>query len=138
MPAHDIFHGQVKNALIKDGWTITDDPLKIKWRKKKLFVDLGAEKLLAAEKGERKIAVEIKSFVGKSDTNDLEDAVGQYVLYETLLEETNSDRTLYLAVHNIAFEAVFVQSFGAVLLKKGTVRLLVFDPRKEEILQWIP
>ncbi len=26
MPAKDIYHNEVKNALIKDGWTITDDP----------------------------------------------------------------------------------------------------------------
>lgn len=70
-------------------FTLSDHLLKIEGRKKKLFVDWSAEKLLAAEKGERKIAVEIKSFVGKSDINDLEDAVGQYVLYETLLEEIN-------------------------------------------------
>jgi hypothetical protein len=29
MPAKDIYHETVKNALIKDGWTITDDPLKL-------------------------------------------------------------------------------------------------------------
>jgi hypothetical protein len=29
MPAKDFFHNAVRTALIKDGWTITDDPLKI-------------------------------------------------------------------------------------------------------------
>ena len=137
MPAYDIFHETVKRALIKDGWTITDDPLKIEWRKKKVYIDLGAERLLTANKSDQKIAIEVKSFVGKSDTVDLEAAIGQFALYEVLLKETRSDRTLYLAVHNIAYEAVFVKSFDALLLENGTVRLLVFDPDKEEVLQWI-
>ncbi len=60
MPAKDIFHDNIKNALIKDGWRITDDPLKLQWGNKDLYVDLGAEKLIAAEKENQKIAVEIK------------------------------------------------------------------------------
>src|SRR3954452_5260251 len=61
MPARDIYHETVKRALIKDGWTITHDPLKLSWGGKDMFVDLGATQLLAAEKGEQHIAVEIKS-----------------------------------------------------------------------------
>ena len=50
MPARDIYHNQVKNALIKAGWEITDDPLSIQFGGIDLYVDLGAEKLIAAEK----------------------------------------------------------------------------------------
>lgn len=82
MPARDIYHDAVKNALIKDGWIITQDPLSLRIGKKDLFIDLGAEKLLAAEKGSDKIAVEIKSFVGSSEIRDLENALGQFVLYQ--------------------------------------------------------
>jgi hypothetical protein len=77
MPARDIYHDAVKNALIKDGWTITDDPLHLRWGLKDLYVDLGAEKLFAAEKEGRKIAVEVKSFIGASEIYDLENALGQ-------------------------------------------------------------
>ncbi|MEB3282115.1 MAG: element excision factor XisH family protein [Lyngbya sp.] len=31
MPAKDFYHDTVKNALIKDGWRITNDPLRLKW-----------------------------------------------------------------------------------------------------------
>ncbi len=55
----------VKKALIKDGWTITDDPLTLKFGNTELYVDLGAEKVLAAEKEGQKIAVEVKSFFGE-------------------------------------------------------------------------
>ena len=80
MSARDHYHPAVKRALIKDGWTITDDPLRIRLqRSRNLYIDLGAERLLAAERGTEKIAVEIKSFLGQSDVRDLEDAVGQFV-----------------------------------------------------------
>jgi hypothetical protein len=65
MPRRDFLHDSVKNALIKAAWTITDDPFRIFFGIRKVFVDLGAERnLLAAENGIEKIAVEIKSFVG--------------------------------------------------------------------------
>ena len=44
MSAKDIFHETVKLALIKDGWTITSDPLTIRSDSIKLEIDLGAEK----------------------------------------------------------------------------------------------
>ena len=42
--AKDIIHNAVKNALIKDGWTITDDPLTLTYEDATVFVDLGAER----------------------------------------------------------------------------------------------
>ena len=62
---------------VKEGWEITNDPLKLQWGNKDLYVDLGAEKLLAAQKGSQKIAVEVKSFVGNSQVADLQQALGQ-------------------------------------------------------------
>jgi len=48
MPARDTCHDSIKNALIKDGWTITHDPLRLQWGVKDMYVDLGAEKIVAA------------------------------------------------------------------------------------------
>lgn len=138
MPARDIYHDVVKNALIKDGWTITHDPLRLKWGKKDLYVDLGAEQVLAAQKGDVKIAVEIKSFVGKSEMDDLERALGQFTLYTTVLDKTEPDRTLYLAVRKATYQDVFDDPMGKLLLDNRQVRLIVFDDDKETILQWIP
>ncbi len=137
MPAKDIYHNTVKNALIKDGWTITHDPLILSIGKKDLFVDLGAEKLIAAEKDSRKIAVEIKSFIGKSSVNDLENALGQYILYSQVLLEKQDDRVLYLAIKYSAYEDIFEEPIGKILLKRKIVNLLVFNPKKEEVMEWI-
>src|SRR5437764_4944222 len=99
MPAKNIYHDVVVRALTSDGWTITHDPLTLSFGGKDLFVDLGAEQAtLAAEKGGRKIAVEIQSFVGPSPVRDLQEAVGQYEVYRAVLAETEPERAPYLAV----------------------------------------
>jgi hypothetical protein len=137
MPARDIYHNVVRNALIKDGWIITHDPFRLHAGSKDLYVDLGAEQLIAAEKKEKKIAVEIKSFIGSSIVADLEQALGQYILYHDILTETESDRILYLAVRKTVFDDIFEEPIGKILLKNSRIRLTVFDPKKEEIVRWL-
>ena len=88
MPARNLHHNSVKTALIKDNWNVTHDPLSLKWGIKYLYVDLGAEKLLTAEKGTSKIAVEVKSFTGLSEMRELEVAIGQYLVYNDSLAES--------------------------------------------------
>src|SRR5438045_800907 len=92
MPAKDVYHDAVKNALIRDGWTITHDPYTLSYGRRDVYVDLGAEKPIAAEKDGRKIAVEVKSFIGPSEVHDLEMAIGQYVLYGFVISRVESDR----------------------------------------------
>lgn len=138
MPARDRYHEQVRHALIKDGWTITDDPLRLKWGKKDLYVDLGAEQLLTAEKGLHKIAVEVKSFVGQSEVADLEKALGQYILYCEILSTLQPDRQLYLAVSEETFANLFEEPIGQILLQRQRLQLMVFDPIVEVIRQWTP
>jgi hypothetical protein len=96
MAAKDIFHDVVKIALQKDGWTITDDPLHIRLGGViDMYIDLGAEKVIAAEKAGRKIAVEIKSFLGPSTLTEFHLALGQFMNYRYAIEDTEPDRVLY-------------------------------------------
>jgi hypothetical protein len=138
MPARNRYHRQVVRALEKDGWTITRDPFHLAWGGRDLYVDLAAEKLIAAEKGERRIAVEIQSFFGESEMEDLQHALGQFTLYKDILERLEPDRTLYMAVVNEIYLDVFEEPIGQLLLTNQRVRLLVFDPWDEEIKRWIP
>lgn len=138
MTRKDIYHDAVKQALQDDGWTITHDQFRLKLGNKRLAADLGAERLIDAEKGLRKIVVEVKSFIGRSDVRDLERALGQYVLYRQVMTETGVNRELYLAVPERAYETVFQIPLGAVLLKNEIVRLIVFDDKREVIVRWIP
>ena len=138
MPAKDFYHDRVKVALTKEGWTITDDPLPLKLGKRDLFVDLGAERLLGARKGKRKIAVEVKSFVGASEVTELERSLGQCVLYEDVLSISEPDRSLYLAISEEVAAGIFSEPLGQLLIARNRFRLLVFDPNREEISKWIP
>lgn len=137
MPAKDLYHETVKMALIKDGWTITNDPLKLQWGLRELFVDLGAKKLLAAQKGEQLIAVEIKSFISASPIADLENALGQYIIYSNILEEVEQERLLYLAIRKAIYRDFFQEPIGNLIIQKNHLRLLVFDAKEEAISQWI-
>lgn len=137
MPAKDIYHDCVKNALIKDGWNITNDPLSLKIGKKDIFIDLAAEKLLIAEKQNQKIALEIKSFISSSEVEDLKNALGQYILYDKILKYQLSELILYLAIRQAVFDRLFTEEIGQILLQDKTIKLIVFDPEKEVITQWI-
>ncbi len=138
MPARDKLHDHVRGALVNDGWTITHDPLHLRWGTKDMYVDLGAERFLGAEKGDRKIAVEIKSFLNPSLMEALENALGQFVLYDDVLERVEPARTLYLAVSARIYREIFEEPVGQLLLSKGRVRLLVFSTETEVIEQWTP
>ncbi|WP_420485340.1 element excision factor XisH family protein [Iningainema tapete] len=63
MSAKDRFHDLVKSALIRDGWTITYELFPIDYGDVQMQIDLGAERLVAAQRGSEKIAVEVKSFI---------------------------------------------------------------------------
>lgn len=138
MAARDVYHEAVKHALVKEGWVITHDPLRLHWGRKDRYVDLGAEQLLAATKAGRRIAVEIKSFLGRSPITDLERSLGQYVLYHTILTQTEPERLLYLAIREAVFLDLFEEPIGQLLLAEARIRLLVFNPHTEEISRWIP
>ncbi|MFB2838619.1 XisH family protein [Floridanema evergladense] len=136
--AKDVFHQQVKNALTKEGWNITHDPLTIRISQAvKLQIDLAAETMLAAERDSEKIAVEIKSFVGDSDISAFHTALGQYLNYCQALEEQEPDRIVYLAVPVETYQDFFQLPFIQRSLRRYQIKLIIYDPKQEEIKQWI-
>ena len=137
MPAKDTYHDALRSALVKDGWTITDDPFRLVWGERDFYVDLGAERVVAAEKAGKRIAVEVKSFLGASPMRDLELALGQFLLYRSILEEQEPDRVLFLAIPDEAAE-ILDEPVGQLLIAKHLIQAVVFDAQKEEILRWIP
>ena len=136
MPARDKVHQQVVNALRKDGWTITHDPLKVIWKKRKLQIDLGAERLLAAQKGDDKIAVEIKSFIGANDLEDLYQALGQFILYRIALSVKDPERRLFLAIRAEIYQEIFADEEGESLRAKEGINILVVHTNLEEFVLW--
>ena len=137
MSAKDLIHEAVRNALIKDGWSITDDPLTFEYAGVRVFADVGAERVIGAERNNHKIAVEIKSFVGRSLFHDLEGALGQYIVYRRFLQKSESSRQLYLAINYLIHETDFQAEAVQMLLQEEQVSLLVVDVTAEEVKQWI-
>ena len=136
--AKDVFHQQVKNALIKEGWNITHDPLTIRISEAvKLQIDLAAETTIAAERDSEKIAVEIKSFIGDSDISSFHTALGQYLNYSQALEEQEPNRTVYLAIPFETYYDFFQLPFIQRMLQRYQVKLMIYDPKQEEVRQWI-
>ncbi|MEH1816256.1 MAG: XisH family protein [Nostoc sp.] len=137
MPAKDVYHDVVKNALIKDGWIITADPYPIKYEEVKLFADLAGEKTIAASREGKQIVIEIKSFLSRSPMRDFETALGQYLIYKAFLSLENPERELYLAIGEIIYEDFFQKVAIQLLVAKYQVSLLVVDMNKQEIVKWI-
>ncbi len=137
MPAKDIYHNEVKNALLKDGWTITADPYFIKYEDAELYADLAAEKPIAAQRQGQKIVVEIKSFVGRSLMYDFHGALGQYMVYRNLIQLTEPEYKLYLAIDDIVYKNFFQRKSIQLITNENKLLLIVVEMEKEEIMQWI-
>ena len=139
MPALDRDHQIVRHALEKEGWTITHDPLRLEIDDDDLYVDLGAERVIAADKGTRKIAVEIKTFSGASKIADLQGAIGQYILYRVALLELEPERELYLAVPQTTLVNRFQKrKLWSAFVAKEQCKIFGYDIESEEITEWFP
>jgi hypothetical protein len=138
MPAKDLYHDIVVEALKADGWTITDDQLYLGYGERDLWADLGAERVpVIAQKRTERIAVEIKGFLNPSPVDDLQSAIGQFIMYRDVLAETEPDRILYLAITQRAWDSIFSEALGRLVLERQRLRLIVFDPKSERIIKWI-
>jgi hypothetical protein len=137
MSAKDLFHGAVRRGLEKDQWSISSDPLELEWEEVTVKIDLAAERLIAAERGEEKIAVEIKSFIGTSAISDFHTALGQFLNYRMMLEVNDPDRQLYLAVPIETYETFFQSRFAQATIARHQLKLIVYAPIAEEIVTWI-
>lgn len=134
--AKDLFHDVVRRALEKDGWIITDDPLFLRFGGIEMYIDLGADQILAAERGTEKIAVEIKSFLAPSATVEFNAALGQFLKYQLALEQVQPDLLLYLAIPVDTYDSFFTLELPQLLTQRHQVHLIVYDPEEEVIILW--
>ncbi|MDB9455603.1 XisH family protein [Dolichospermum circinale CS-534/05] len=137
MPARDRFHNAVKTGLEKQGWKITHDPLTVSFELGDMYIDLGADKILAAERENEKIAVEIKSFFNTSAISEFHTALGQFINYRLALSEQEADRTLYLAVPIDTYTSFFTIRLVQNIIKTYQLKLITYQPETEDIIEWI-
>ena len=135
MPAEDKIHNAVRSALIKDGWTITNEPFTLEYGSDRFYADICAQR--EEEAARRVIVVEVKSFVGASPMREFELALGQYEIYRDLLEMNALDYDLYLAIDTDAYTKLTLRPTFAMICTRHRVALLIVEAKTEEIVQWI-
>ena len=137
MPRKDRIHEAVKNALVKDGWTITHDPYRIEYEDADVYADLRVEKGADGKPRRRVLVIEVKEFVGPSPMDRLEEALGQYLVYRTFLRQTAPDEQLYLAVDKPSYDALFSRKSFQRIVTDYALALLIVDVLQEEVAEWI-
>ena len=135
--ARDKTHAFFKETLEKEGWNVTDDPLYLKMGSIPIHIDLGAEKLIAAEKGNEKIAVEIKTFGIISFITALYEAVGKFIIYRKALAVLKPDRTLYLAIPDDVFKKIDKEPILKAVFIEEKIKLILYKTDIQLITSWI-
>ncbi len=137
MPRKDTYHDDVRVALEKDGWTITDDPMRIRWEGSIYYPDLGAERFIAAEKNSEKIAIEIKTFGGDDFNSEFYSALGQYDTYTIAFSDIEPDRKVILAVSDDIFKSYFERKSVQKIIELKKISIVIYNVKNQEIEKWI-
>lgn len=136
--AKDLYHEHVREALIFDGWSITHDPYYLDLDDRApMEIDLGAEKLLCAERGTERILVEVKSFINRSLTYDFHQAYGQFRIYRRGVAKVAPELILFMAIPEDAYIELQTRPFYMELITEEDIKLLVFNPLTKRISSWI-
>jgi hypothetical protein len=134
MPARDRYHVAVKQALIKDGWQIVQEQVLFVVENRNVWIDLKASK--ASE--QRTILIEVKGFEGRSQVDDLMAAIGKFVVYRAVIDASGGKNVpLYLTIPEKAYQNIMNEQIGKLARQQAQVKLLVFDPDREEVSAWI-
>lgn len=137
MPAKDAIHEAVKSALIKDGWTIIEEPFTLEYESDRFYADLCAIREGTDGAAQRVIVVEVKSFAGASPMREFEQALGQYEIYRDLLEMNALDYEIYLAIDRDAHRKLKLRPTFRLICFRHRVALLIVAAKNQEIVEWI-
>lgn len=136
MSAKDKFHDVVKDALKDDGWRVTHDQFPLNIGGVEMYIDLAAEPLIAAEKEDKKIAVEVKSFIQPSKISEFHAAVGQFMNYRRALHQEDPERHLYLAVPSHVYRTFFSLAFIQESVEEYQLHLVIYDINTKAVVEW--
>jgi XisH protein len=135
--ARDLFHNVVKEALIKDGWTITHDPYPLHSRREGgLSTDIGAEKIILAENNAKRIAVEVKSFVHMSILHEFLKASGQYLSYSKIIVKNDPERFLYVAMPTFVYYRIIQYDWVVEVMEDLKMKVILYNSEKIIIEEW--
>jgi hypothetical protein len=135
--ARDKIHDVFRQALELDGWFVTDDPLFLRVGKIPIHIDLGAEKILGAEREGVKIAIEVKTFGKASLITALYEAVGKFIVYRKALEVLKPERVLYLAMPEDAFNQLNREPILAKMFTDEKIKIVLYQTDSQKITSWL-
>jgi hypothetical protein len=127
----------VEIALQKEGWTIVASPKTMRANEEDFFIDLEAERgVTSGSENAESAYIEVKCFqtAGKYKREDFYIAIGQYIVYRTIMKIKAFDVDLYLAMPADVFDK-FTKPIRSVL-EINNIHLIV-DLVEERITQWI-
>lgn len=87
--------------------------------------------LIAAQRDNEKIAVEIKSFLVPSTLSEFHTALGQFLNYRIVLREKQPERVLYLAVNLETYNDFFSRQLPKLSIQEYRLKLIIFDAVQE-------
>lgn len=133
MPAKDAHHNIVVNALKKDGWDVTGEQVRLIIADRWMWIDIQADKI--DEK--LSVLIEVKGFENiSSPIAYLHSVVGQYMVYRVVLDYLEWEHPLYLAVPDHAFNDILSEEIAIEVIKRVSMKILIFSVEREEIIQW--
>jgi hypothetical protein len=134
VPTKDFYHDTVIRALIRDGWTILKEQVRLTFNDRYMWIDLQAVK----QSESRVILIEIKELDDVDSPIDaLANALGKYLLYRMGLQSAGSQIPLYMAVSENSYNGILSSAIGVQTRNEFKIALLVFDPLQEVITRWI-
>lgn len=136
MPNEDRYHSVVLRCLQKAGWKILKEQEYVSIgthheTNRRLFIDIKAQN----DSGEI-VLVEVKG-LEQSPVHELMVMLGQYLTYRIALDYLSIDIPLYVAIPVPAYNGIIQHVLGQEVMNRYAISLLVFDPIKEEIDQWM-
>lgn len=136
MPAFDVCHEQVVHALEKDGWQIVVEHEQYRYQHRSIYVDFRAER---QENGSTQniLLAEVKCFTDeKAHTTDLYIAIGQYLMYQEMLDRLSVVTPSYLVIPASIYDTVF-EEVARRLARRHGIKLITVNLAMEAIEQWI-
>ena len=126
MPARGRYHQQVRTALEKDGWTITQDAFRVSYGGHELTAEFAAER---EREGDSPECIAVQVATGDTDPSSVgfQRTLGRFMLCDMVLSEMRSPRRLFLAITRLAFEAICADDTIRHGLSSAGVRMLVLD-----------
>lgn len=137
MPKKDNFHDTVKIALEKELWHITNDPLFVPTEGgTNFFIDLGAERIIGAEKNGENIAVEIKSFSGNSPMYSFYEILGQFLVYKMALREQIQSWKLFIAISDTGFKKLDDSPILNKAMQEYQLKFVIINSISQSVVEW--